>query len=52
MSFLNGLFDLMASLSETRRMSHLLSLSDRELCRRGLDRDRLARNYIQSLGAR
>lgn len=41
-----------AHLAEAKRMSHLFSLSDRELAARGLDREALKRHYIAGLGAR
>lgn len=45
------LMRVVTAISTANRYALLFSMSERELAMRGLDRDRLARGYIQGLGA-
>jgi hypothetical protein len=52
MRLLSAVAAFLDSLSEARRMSNLVSMSDHDLATRGYDRETLVRSYIQGLGAR
>lgn len=52
MALFPGLSALFETLPAANRMSYLMSLSDRELNARGLDRETLKRGFIEGLGHR